>query len=137
MSEEIRARGHANVRATHYNTLEVTKEDHLTPRGDCIVAVASDKAMPELGDAFKDALRNNEATLVIDIECNGKHDTVTAHGHADLPLTHDTDLVVRKSSFICPRTLAIQADKAAKDLDRDLVAELSTGEPVNVTLTIQ
>jgi hypothetical protein len=29
----IHARGHENVRATHATTIEVTKEEHLTPRG--------------------------------------------------------------------------------------------------------
>ncbi len=136
MNVEIRARGHLHVRATHYNTLEVTKDTHLTPKGDCIIAVAADKAMHEIPQAFKDALRKSEAALSLRITCNGREDCVTAHGHPDLPLTHATDLVVRKSGFICPRTLAVGADKAAKDLDGDLVEELKKGAPVTVTLRI-
>ena len=33
-------------------------------------------------------------------------------------------MVIRKSSYICNRTLAIKADKAAADLSRSLVEKL-------------
>jgi hypothetical protein len=37
--EKIEAWGHPNVSANNRTTFEVTKEDHLTRRGDCIIAI--------------------------------------------------------------------------------------------------
>ena len=136
MHEVAKARGHVNVSAKHKNTLEFTKEDYLTPTGDCIIAIESDKAMPELSPAFKAALKNKDARLKITIECEGLTDVIIACGHPNLILTHPTDLVVRKSKFICPRTLAIRSDKGACDLDRSLIARISEGFDVSVRLEI-
>jgi hypothetical protein len=132
----INARGHSNVRSMHKTTLEVTREAHLTPRGDCIIAVSGDKAMPQLPEEFKARLRDDSAVLEINIECNGIRDVVRAHGSKHLILTHPTDLVVRKSDFIDDRTLAIKADKSARDLDRRLVQELKKDAPVEITLRL-
>jgi hypothetical protein len=45
---------------------------------------------------------------------------------------------VRKSDYICGRTLAIRADKAAKDLSRKLVEELrNPSQRVRITLTVE
>jgi len=137
ISETLNARGHPNVRSTHRNTFEFTKEGHLTPRGDCIIAVAADKGMGELSEEFKRELKTENRKLQIIIECGGIRETVTAYGHPGLILEHPTDMVVRKTEFICPRTLAIRADKAAKDLDRTLVEELKNGMPVAVRLELK
>jgi hypothetical protein len=48
------------------------------------------------------------------------------------------DLVVRKSDFICNRTLAIRADKAAKDFSRNLVKKLQNPkQKVTITLSVK
>jgi uncharacterized protein len=135
-NEDIKAKGHHNVRGTHRNTFEFTKETHLTPRGDCIVAVAADKSMADLSEEFKKRLKTKYAKLQITISCGGLSETITAYGHPDLILTHPTDFVVRKTDYICPRTLAIRADKAAKDLDRSLVDNLKKDASVKVTLAL-
>jgi len=135
-AEDVRARGHPNIRSEHRNTLEFTKEAHLTPRGDCIVAVAADKGMAELTTEFKEALRTRGARLKITIECGGVEDTVEASGHPGLILDHPTDMVVRKTDYICPRTLAVRADKAAMDLDRRLVEKLRQALPVSIKLSV-
>lgn len=38
--ELYRCRGHPNVQLVHDTTLELTSEDRLTPRGDCIACVS-------------------------------------------------------------------------------------------------
>ena len=130
------AKGHVNVRSLHPTTLEITKEEHLTPRGDCIIAVASAKGINNLSEEFKKRLKDDNAVLKITIECNGISDSITASGSKHLILNHETDMVIRKSDFICPRTLAIKADKAAKDVNKKLVEELKKEQPVRVTLKI-
>jgi len=63
---------------------------------------------------------------------------VKAFGSSRLILSHPTDIVVRKSDFICHRTLAVKADKAACDLSRALVEKLKNPEQVvKITLTVE
>jgi hypothetical protein len=134
--EKIIARGHVNVRSNHGTTFEVTKETHLTPRGDCIVAVCADRALPDFSTGFKEALRKPDSVLHITVRCGGLEEKIVAHGRSDLILTHPTDLVVRKSNFICSRTLGVCADKAAADFDRKLVEKLREDLPVEVELRV-
>jgi uncharacterized protein len=135
-SELIICSGHHSVLSTHRNTFEFTKETHLSPRGDCIVAVAADRAMADLSGEFKASLKKDGTVLHLTIECGGVSESITAYGHPSLILDHPTDFVVRKTDYICPRTLAIRADKAAKDLDRRLVEKLRTGLPVTIKLDV-
>lgn len=135
-TEKIIARGHKNVLAWHRTTFEVTCEDHLTEQGDCILAVGADKAMLGLSQEFKDALRRDDAILEFFIRCGDAFEKSTAHGSPHLILSHPTDLVIRRSDFICPRTLAIKADKAAIDFSRELIKNLQRGLPAEVDLRV-
>jgi hypothetical protein len=131
------ARGHGNVVAKHGTTLEFTRETHLSLRGDCIVAVGSDVGCMQLPGELKTALRRDDTVLTIVIECGGVSDVVRARGSGKLGLTHPSDMVVRKSGFVCPRTLGVHADKAACDLSRGLVEKLRGGGPVRVHLKVE
>ncbi|MEM2105894.1 MAG: DUF371 domain-containing protein [Candidatus Bathyarchaeia archaeon] len=135
--EVIAARGHANIRATHRSTLEITKDSELTRRGDCIIAVSADKALADLSVEFKKCLLNEKAKITILIEANEISEVVKAFGSPKLILTHPADIVVRKSDYVCARTLAIKADKAACDLSRRLVEKLKDPrQKVKITLTV-
>ena len=134
--ETVRARGHENVTSRHRTTLEFTKGEHLTPRGDCIVAVGADRGLQEFSEEFKNLLKDDDAVLEITIECDGISEMVKAKGHHNLTLTHPTDMVVRKSDFVCGRTLAIGADKASIDLDRGLIEKLRRGGEAIIELKI-
>ena len=130
--------GHENMLATHKTTLEFTKDTHLSKRGDCIVAVAADKALADLTAEFKEKLRKPQAKLTITIEADGITERVNTEGSPQLILTHPTDLVVRKSDYVCSRTLAVHADKAACDLSRDLIEKLKNPEQkVKITLEMR
>jgi hypothetical protein len=136
--EVITARGHENILATNKSTFEITKDSHLTKRGDCIIAVAADKGIKDLNAEFKKLLKDPNAKLTIVIQVGGEREVVEAWGHPKLTFNHSTDLVVRKSSYICDRTLAIKADKAAKNLSRGLVAMLKNPQQkVDVTLIVE
>lgn len=137
MEEIVLARGHVNVLSAHKTTLEITREEHLTPRGDCIIAVSADKGLNQLSEEFKNKLRDNKTILEITVECNGLTEKVTAHGSRNLILEHPTDMVVRKSDYIDGRTLAIKADKSSRELDRRLVGELKKDVEVKVTLKLK
>jgi hypothetical protein len=135
--ECVVASGHTNILATHPATIMFTKDKDLSETGDCIVAVAADKAVADLSQQFKDALRKTNAKLTITIEVDGLQEQIIAFGSPKLILTHSTDMVIRKSNYVCSRTLAIHADKAASDLSRELVQKLKRDkQKAKITLTV-
>jgi len=137
-TEIIYARGHGNIQASNKTTFEITKETFLTKHGDCIIAVGAIKGTADLKSEFKEAARNERARMMIRIEAGGEVEAVNAWGSPKLLLTHPTDLVVRRSDYVCDRTLAIHADKAARDLSRKLAEKLrNPNQRVKITLTVE
>ena len=138
VTEIILGYGHENIQATHKTTFEITKEAQLSRRGDCIIAVSANKTMTDFSSDFKENLRKEKAKIMILIEAGDAAEVVNAFGSPRLILTHCTDMVVRKSNYICNRTLAIQADKAACDLSRKLAEKLrNPKQKVKITLTVR
>ena len=119
--EVIQASGHPEIRATHQMTLEITKETRLTKRGDCIIATSASKGCSDLSPEFSKLMRSNETHVTLRIEAGGRSETITGRGDTKLTLTHPTDLVARKSNYTCNRTIMVQANKSASDLDRGFV----------------
>ena len=124
MRFEIQFSGHENIRSNHQKTIEITKESHLTPQGDCIVGVNATASCADLPDALKDKLKNPDSKITLLISVENHEFVIKAKGHQDLILTHEEDIVIRKSDFVCPRTLAVKCDKASDLLPRDMVALL-------------
>lgn len=122
--EKINAEGHENIKATHKTTLEITKEDYLTPRGTCIIAVKADKSVGELSTHTKNLLRQSDNRVFLIICVDDELDIVEAHTSPRLILKSPTSLVIRKSDYVDDRTLAIKADKSAKDLKRHIIQKL-------------
>ena len=132
------ARGHENVLSTHKTTFEVTKEEHLSKRGDCIVAVSSTTGAADLPAEFKKAASTDHSKITITVEADDLKETAKAYGSSKLQFTHPTDLVVRKSDYTCGRTLAIKSDKASVDFSRELVEKLKNPkQTVKVTVTAE
>lgn len=129
--------GHENLLATHETTFEFTRNKHLSKKGDCIITVAADRALSDLSAEFKENLRKPHAKLIILIEADEITEQVEAYGSPQLVLTHATDMVIRKSDYVDNRTLAVNADKAALDLFRDLVEKLKNPkQKVKITLEV-
>ena len=133
--ETIRCRGHPLVLGTHPTTFEVTCEDHLTENGNCIVGIAADKGCAALSPSFKEVLAHDDALLLTRLACEGIVVDIRSHGSSALTLDHPADLVWRKSSFVCSRTIGILSDRVALSLPRDLIHQLSRGKELVVTLT--
>jgi hypothetical protein len=133
--EVLYARGHANVQSTHKTTFQITKEPFLSKRGDCVIAVAATRGVIDLSSKFKKKARHENARITVIIEVDNVKEIVKARGSKWLTFTHPNDLIVRRSSYVCDRTLAVRADKAACDLSRKLVEKLQNPEQrVKVTL---
>ena len=75
----IHAKGHENIRGLHKTTLEITKETHLTPRGDCIIGVSADKSMQDFPEEFKEKIRKSKK-IIVEIEVGGLRDVVVGEG---------------------------------------------------------
>lgn len=117
----IEASGHPKIRATHPTTLEITKETHLTDRGDCIVATCASKGCADLSPEFSKLMKNNETRVTLTIEAGNRSETILGRGSSKLTLSHRNDLVVRKGNYTCDRTIMVLANKSASDLDREFV----------------
>lgn len=130
--------GHQNIQATHKTTLEFTKEKDLSKQGDCIIGVNSTKGAIDLPYEFKEAARKVGAKITTKIEAGDLNEIVNAKGNHNLQFTHPTDLVIRKSNYLCNRTLAIEADKAAINLSRTFIEKLKDPKQrIKITLEVK
>ena len=109
-------------------TLEITKENHLTPRGDCIVGVGAHSGCAGLPEDLKNKLQHPDSKVTIQVIVDGHKFEVKGMGHPDLSLSHPEDIVIRKSDFVCPRTLAIKCNKASDLMPREMVTALQNPE---------
>ena len=107
------AYGHKNVLSTHKTTVEFTKDEHLTKNGDCIIAVNADFEHIDL----------NPGRIQITIFVDDMKDVISAEFNESFSSV--SEMVIRKSDFLDSRTFAINADKAACDIDRRIVEKLT------------
>lgn len=119
--ESLNFRGHPLVRSLHHTTIEVTTEEFLTENGDCIVGVGASKGCAGLDSRVKEALRRRGSLVTIRLVVGTSSFSIKALGDPRLQLSHEHDMVIRRSDFISDRTLAIRADAAAKDIPREMV----------------
>lgn len=118
------SKGHPNIRATHKNTFEFTKDNHVTPTGDCLCGVESDF----------DSLPVSDKELTISIDVDGVIEKIRAWGNPEF--SDDDEFVVRKTDFISNRTYAINADKACIDFSEEFREKLK--DPNNlIKITIE
>ncbi len=127
LHETIRAYGHPMIRATHRTTFEITKDPYLTPRGDCIIGINADKSVDDLDPRVKDMIRRDNAIIIIVLRVGQVQDIVLAQGSAKLQLSDQRRIIIRKSTYVEPATLAIRANKAARDINRVLIDMLRKG----------
>jgi hypothetical protein len=121
---EIQFYGHKNIRSNHQKTIEITKESHLTPSGDCIVGVNASASCADLPPALKKKLQDPNSKVTFSIKVGEHEFNVEGRGHENLLLTHLEDIVIRKSDFVCPRTLAVKCDKASDLIPRNMISLL-------------
>ena len=136
MNFKIMAKGHENVLSLHKSTFEITKDKDLSLSGDCIIGLDIDKSMVDFPQEFKEKLANDDTKVIVELKTPNAYDTIEGFGHHDLSLSHPTDIVCRKSTFVCSRTLMIKSNKAAIDLNRDLIKDLANGEYMEVNIRL-
>jgi uncharacterized protein len=122
--DSVTFRGHPMVSAWHPTTIEVTTEEELTPRGDCIIGVGADKGCNQLSEELKAAIRTKDSRVRIRLLVGGMEHVVNARGDPGLELSNPHEMVIRKSSFLSDRTVALRANAAARDIPRPMVRML-------------
>lgn len=133
--ENIEAHGHHNILATNSATFEITKENWLTRKGDCILAVGATKGALDLSHTFKNTASQRNALITFYIEVGGETASTIGLGDFQLTFTHPTDLVGRRSNYTCNRTIMINSEKSASDFPRKLVDKLKDDTiPVKIKL---
>jgi hypothetical protein len=133
----VHARGHEHVTAEHTSTLELTSDDYLTPAGDCILGIDADTVPTEFDDAFVAACQSENAVITATLEAAGHTAVVEGAGHPDLVFENDRSHVLRTSDYVDDRTVMVDADAAAADIDRTLVDALADGAHLTLTLTVE
>jgi len=128
IQDEVTFYGHPNIRSLHAKTIEITKDEHLTPRGDCIVGVKANKACSDLDESFKHRLKSNSSIVRMEIMVRDESFLILGMGDERLSMLNVHDIVIRKTSFVCPRTMSVLCDKASSDLPRKLVNMLQDQE---------
>ncbi len=124
MRFEIPFHGHENIRSLHPKTIEITTESHVTTNGDCIVGVNASSGCNDLPEKLKTLLQNSKSDVNCTILVKDMTFKIKGKGSDKLTLTNPHDIVIRKSSFVCPRTLATNCDAASDLIPRQIVKAL-------------
>lgn len=93
-------------------------------------------SLNDMPPQMKDSIRNKDTQIKIILKTKSATDKITGYGHPALTLDHPTDMVCRKSDYLCSRTLMIRANKAAVDLNPDLIADLKSDGILTVTIIV-
>ncbi len=121
MHFEIPFYGHENIRSLHQKTIEITTKPELTLQGDCIIGISASCGCNDIPEKMKNLLRASKSDVLFTITVKDLSFKVKGKGRKDLILTNPHDIVIRKSSFICPRTLATHCDKASDSIPRNII----------------
>ena len=116
MHYKFNAFGHPNILATHKATLEFTKDKAISLKGDCIVGVNSNFELSEIKKFIKNSINKK---ISITIKTKTKQEKISAELNPNF--NSNKELVIRKADFVSERTFAIRANKAAFDLNRNLI----------------
>ena len=136
MKFSFKTYGHSNITSKHKSTFEITTDSEIGRSADCIIGVSSEKSMLDFPDEFKDKIRDKNTRIHVFLKTKNANDEIVGFGHPDLELSNKTDIVCRKSDYICNRTLMINSNKAAYDLNSDLIKDLANGYSMTIEIII-
>ena len=138
VTEELSAWGHANITAKHRTTFEITRDRNVTKRGDCIIAVRATRALTSLSPQFRNLCRDDDARVTLELEVAEIIETMTGTGSTRFTLSDPHEIVGRRSAYVSDGTLMINADKAACDINRDLINALkSQATSVRIRISVE
>ena len=83
--EKISAYGHENILCTHKTTIELTKENSITKRGNCILGIKATKSCIDLNPILKKHIKN-EKKIKVSIRIENLTDSFYGFGNKYLTL---------------------------------------------------
>ena len=128
VQDEVTFYGHPNVRSLHSKSIEITKDGYLTPKGDCIIGIKANRACTDLEESIRRGLKSSSAIVKIEVIVGDKSFIIKGRGDERLTMLNPQDIVIRRTNFICPRTMSVLCDKASSDMPRELVRLLQHQE---------
>jgi uncharacterized protein len=128
VEDEVIFYGHPNIQSLHVRAIEVTKNPNLTLRGDCIIGVRANKACKDLDPSLQRRLKKEDSVVRLSIITGNLSYRVNGFGNSRLLLLDAQDIVIRKTNFVCSRTLCVNSDKASLDIPREIVRSLQNPE---------
>lgn len=137
VQDEIIFYGHHNVLCNHKRTIEVTKDNYLTMKGDCIIGINANKGCYDLNEKLKRNLKKNETFIKFEIVVESENYEFHGYGNDKLTLLNKHELVLRKTEFTCNRTAAIKCNGASSDVPPDMVRLLQQGRKGILRITTE
>jgi len=128
VQDEVTFYGHPNVRSLHPKSIEITTDGYLTPRGDCIIGIRANKGCANLSESIRRGLKSASAIVKIEIMTGNESLVIKGRGDERLSMLNPQDIVLRRTNFVCPRTMSILCDKASSDVPREIVRLLQHQE---------
>ena len=130
------ARGHPLISSLHATTIEITREPHISERGDCIVAVGSEYGLKDIPAVMKRTLASENGRCRLTLKVQDQVFRVQGKGSPSLTFADPSEIVVRKSGFVSERTLMVYSDMAAMDIPRRMVKLLQDpGEIITIEIS--
>lgn len=121
--DKIEAFGHENILSTHKTTIEITKVNTLTKKGNCIIGINATKACYDLSSTLKDKIANGRK-INVTLRVDDIQDSFYGFGNKELRLLDKGDIVFRKSSYISDRTILINCTKSSNEINPRLIERL-------------
>ena len=128
VQDEVTFYGHPNVRSLHSKSIEITKDGYLTPKGDCIIGIKANKACTDLEESIRRGLKSSSVIVKIEVIVDDESFIIKGRGDERLTMLNPHDIVIRRTNFVCPRTMSVLCDKASSDMPRELVRLLQHQE---------
>ena len=128
VQDEVTFYGHPNVRSLHSKSIEIAKDGYLTPKGDGIIGIKANKACTDLEESIRRGLKSSLAIVKIEVIVDDESFIIKGRGDERLTMLNPHDIVIRRTNFVCPRTMSVLCDKASSDMPRELVRLLQHQE---------
>lgn len=129
-SVKFSARGHFNVKSTHRTTFMTTRKEELSTRGDCIIVVDAEMGLRDMPNEVKRLARMEDTRITFRLTVDDMVFEARGYGHPGLEYTNPVDMVARRSSYTCGRTLMIGSDKTSIEVPQEIVESLRNPETV-------